>query len=88
MDAGWECVDSHRALRGSIRQGLWSGLCLQLSQAEVEGLASNPRGRAKALGQRQLWTTASSGRALVTPTANKAVYAARRPRPLLGPCLR
>ena len=85
-------MDSSRALRGSIQQGLWLGLYLRLGQTdgsrrEMKGLGGEPQGKDKGTGQMQPWTTASSGRALAMPTVNKAIHAAQRPWPLQGPCL-
>lgn len=76
-----EGVWTHRALRGSIQQGLWPGLCLRLGLAEMgEVWLASPRGRAKALGQMQPWTTASSGEAPAMPIANaEAIHAAQGP---------
>lgn len=48
-------MDSSGALRGSIQQGLWLGLCLRLGQTdgsrrEMKGLAGEPQGKDKGTG--------------------------------------
>ena len=48
-------MDSSRALRGSIQQGLWLGLYLRLGQTdgsrrEMKGMAGEPQGKDKGTG--------------------------------------